>query len=224
MRFVAWNLRSATDRKWASLRALEPDLAVIAEAVECPKALLAPAFGEPELRWEWEGTNTAKGIALAAWDRPLQRRLGAEPGGRWAVGGAVGQLLVVGVWSCPRSGGGGNYVVEVERCLDAYAAPIARHHHTIVAGDFNVAPRDPAFRRLRARFADLGLVSAYHHHTGDPFGHESERTFHARHADEDSRHIDFAWISPELADRLTSVVVGDPGPSDHSPLILEFAD
>ena len=222
MRVVAWNVRSGIDRKWGALRDLGPDVAVLSEAARVPVALAAPALGEPELSWEWEGVNDAKGVAVAAWDLPLRRRPTRDASGRWATAGAIGQLLIVGIWSCPK--GRGNYCEEVERSLDAYADQISRHHDVIIAGDFNVAPRAAEFRRIKDRMRRLGLVSAYHEFTGAPFGWESQPTFHARHVNERDQHIDFIWLSEHLVGRVAQVTVGARGPSDHSPVILDLID
>lgn len=223
---MVWNIRSGTDRKWQALKSIAPDVAVICEASQRPKALTAPALGDSPLSWEWEGTNTDKGLAIASWGHDLRRVDTTRAIGRWSIAAKVEGITVVGVWACPLTSGA--YAAEVGRALDAFAGPLASGAPVIVAGDFNVSGRHPTFEPLRRRLAGLGLVSAYHHRTGDPFGWESSRTWHARHDAERSSHIDFAFVSESLAERIVHLEVGDPpasggsGLSDHSPIVIDF--
>ena len=226
MRFVVWNIRSGTDRKWQTLTSMSPDVAVICEAAQRPRALAAPALGDPPLSWEWDGTNVNKGLAIGGWGRELRRVDTPRAIGRWSIAAKAEGVTIVGVWSCPLSGGA--YAGEVGRALDAFAAPLSSGAPVIVAGDFNVSGRHPAFEPLRRRFAEFGLVSAYHHVTGEPFGWESARTWHARHDAERSSHIDFVFVSASFAERITQLEVRDPaslpsaGMSDHSPIVVDF--
>ena len=226
MRFVLWNIRSGSDRKWPALTSMAPDVAVICEAAQRPRAMTAAALGDPLLSWEWDGTNANKGLAIASWGHELRRVDTTNATGRWSIAARVEGVNVIGVWSCPLTSGA--YAGEVGRALDAFAAPISSGAPVIVAGDFNVSGRHSTFEPLRKRFAELGLVSAYHHVTGEPFGWESARTWHARHDAERSSHIDFAFVSESLAGCITHLEVRDPstlttaGLSDHSPIIVDF--
>jgi endonuclease/exonuclease/phosphatase family metal-dependent hydrolase len=66
-----------------------------------------------------------------------------------------------------------SYVSSLVRGLSAYASFI-QSAPTIVLGDFNSNPcfGDSHFEWVRL-LDDLGLVSAYHLHTGEPPGRES---------------------------------------------------
>jgi exonuclease III len=226
MRLVVWNIRSGTDRKWAALTSMKPDVAVLCEAAQRPKSLAAPALGEPDLYWEWEGTNPNKGLAIASWGSPMRRLDTTKSIGRWSIAAKIGKVTVVGVWSCPLTSGA--YAGEVGRALEAFADPLASSDQCVVAGDFNVSGRHPSFDALRRRFEALGMVSAYHQATDDPFGWESTMTWHARHDAERSYHIDFVFVSTAFARSITNVEVRSPelmiatGLSDHSPIIVDF--
>jgi hypothetical protein len=228
VRLIVWNIRSGTDRKWQALMAMSPDVAVLCEAVQRPKALSQPALGQPHLSWEWDGTNVNKGLAIAAWGRSLRRVDTRVPVGRWSIAARTGGITIVGVWSCPLTSGA--YAGEVGRALDAFAGPLSSSDRCIVAGDLNVSGRHPSFQALRRRMDELGLVSAYHHVSDEPFGWESAMTWTARHDAEASYHIDFAFVSRSLADDITNVDIrpanlsaGKPL-SDHSPIVIDFAE
>ena len=219
-------MRSGTDRKWPALASLRADAAVVCEAAQQPKALTQPMLEERDLSWAWEGVNANKGLAIASWGPALRRITTRTPIGRWSLAATLHGVTVVGAWSCPRTSGA--YAVEVGRAIDAFAEPIAASDRCIVAGDFNVSGSDPRFCALRRRLEGLGLVSAYHHVTGDLFGVESALTWHARHAAERSSHIDFVFVSRSLADSITRIEVCSPeamptaGLSDHSAIVVDF--
>lgn len=226
MRFVTWNMRSGTDRKWPALASLGADAAVVCEASQQPKALSQPTLDARDLSWAWEGANANKGLAIASWGPALRRVATRTPTGRWSLAATVHGVTVVGAWSCPRTSGA--YAIEVGRALDAFTEPIVASDLCIVAGDFNVSGSDPRFGALRRRMDELGLVSAYHHVTGDPFGIESALTWHARHPGERSSHIDFVFVSRLLAESISGVEVRAPeempaaGLSDHSAIVVDF--
>ena len=233
MRIVAWNLRSGTDAKWDHLVGLRPDVAILPEVSRAPKRLQADLFGSEPPFWHWVGANPAKGLAVATWGS-RSGTLAAEPGGRWSVGVRWGKVVVLGIWSCPTNG---RYWLEVERSLEAHVRWLARRgQHAIVAGDFNVEMRVGSERRsagmsrLFSRFAELGLISAYHHQRGQPFGLADEPTYYHYGHRERPFHIDFCFLSKGLLERLQSVEVGsyetwiESGLSDHVPVVVTLAD
>ena len=226
MRIVTWNLRSATDRKWAHLEGLAPDLAILSEVARDPKALREPAFDRPELSFQWEGTSAHKGLGLAGFGRPLARLTARQAIGRWSIAAVSDGLAVLGIWSCPLRSGA--YAAEVIRCLDAFEPVLRRFPSRVVAGDFNVSGGGRGFRGLQDRLAAAGLVSAYHHFSGEAFGQETALTIHPRHGGERGYHIDYCFVSQDLVANLRHVEIGDhktwvaSGLSDHVPLIVDL--
>lgn len=230
MRLVCWNLCRGTDAKWGHVEAMAPDVAVLAEVAQSPRAL-APNLFEPETRcsWHWVGTNSGKGLAVATFGRPSVPIL-ADAVGRWSVAARVGDQVVLGIWSCPSGGGGARaYEREVLRGLDGHARWLG-DRPLAVAGDFNVVGRAGGFPRLARRFEELGLRSAYHHFFDEPLGAEIRPTyFHLRDRLRPF-HIDFCFLSEALLDRLIAVEVGHydewvaTGLSDHVPLVVELAE
>ena len=226
MRIVTWNLRSATDRKWAHLEALSPDIAVLSEVCRDPRATRESAFGRPELSFQWEGSNAHKGLGLAGFGRPLARLTARGAIGRWSIASVTDGVAMLGIWSCPLRSGA--YAAEVVRCLDAFEPVLARFPTRIVAGDLNVSGTGRGFAVLQKRLAEAGLVSAYHHFSGDAFGAEREMTIHPRHAGERGYHIDYCFVSPDLAANLAHVEIGShdmwiaSGLSDHAPVIVDI--
>jgi endonuclease/exonuclease/phosphatase family metal-dependent hydrolase len=118
------------------------------------------------------------------------------------------------------------YARAVVRGLSAYAAFI-RSAPTIVLGDFNSNPR---FGRSDLEWFhlldDLGLVSAYHLHTGEAPGRERRSTYFHRATGGEPYHIDFCFIPKAWGSKLARVDVGGKNTwwalSDHVPLIVDL--
>ena len=102
----------------------------------------------------------------------------------------------------------------------------------IAAGDFNISPRVSGKKRKSQRFLrlmrdELGLVSAYHHLTGELPGEETRATYYHYRRKSNPFHIDYCFVHQEWIGRLTNVEVGDFGDfsqSDHRPLTVDFKD
>ncbi|MBA3432245.1 MAG: hypothetical protein H0U16_12295 [Actinobacteria bacterium] len=99
-------------------------------------------------------------------------------------------------------------------------------------GDFNsnaIWDRDHpqhSHSELVARFANLGMTSAYHRSTGDPQGQERLATHYFWRKPDRPFHIDHCFLSRSLVDAGFSFTLGAPkqwlGMSDHIPLILDL--
>jgi hypothetical protein len=229
VRLLCWNLCRGTDAKWPLVESLRPDVAVLCEVAQSPRAL-RPTLFDPAVDWHWVGTNPGKGLAVATFGR-RSATLPTEAGGRWSVAARVGRTVVVGIWSCPSGGGGlAAYTREVLRGVDAHARWLGPGTPRIVAGDYNVEARGNGVAPLEQRLRALGLRSVYHQHFGEPMGAEVRPTyFHQRHPLR-RFHIDFCFVSPDLAERVTELEVGSyddwvaTGRSDHVPLVVDLSE
>ncbi|HJY78727.1 MAG TPA: endonuclease/exonuclease/phosphatase family protein [Burkholderiales bacterium] len=90
---------------------------------------------------------------------------------------------------------------------------------TIVCGDFNLPPDDPAHQQI----LDIGFVDAWEAlHPTVP--HPATFKVHERDEGESPYCCDYAFVTPDLVPRLRSIRVdADNSASDHQPLILELA-
>lgn len=246
MRLVVWNLCGATDRKWPHLEALRPDIAVLPEAARQPKALSRgdTLFGDVPPHWHWVGVNPAKGLAVATFGRP-SGVVTTVATGRWSVAVRAGKLVVLGVWSCPSQTGAAGYTAEVVRAIDTHERVLRGAAGVVVAGDFNVDGKVAGWRKIQPRLAALGLVSAYHHYTGEGFGLESAPTYFHQRKSTAPFHIDFCFLSEHLLGQVSEqglrqvsgqvleqsfqhVSLGSfddwvaTGVSDHVPLVVDL--
>lgn len=123
-----------------------------------------------------------------------------------------------------------SYIGWLHDAVDRYSDLF--RHDTLIMGDFNsnaiwdANHRGMSHSDLVARLADLGIVSLYHHRSGELQGRESTPTlFHTKNR-EKPFHIDYCFASRTLVDRIRLFEVGTTDPwlerSDHMPLFVEI--
>ena len=226
MRIVTWNCcRGPFDRKIAALEQLQPDIAVIAEALD-------PGEQNDHVRW-FPSNASRLGIQVRAFNGYRLTRIRKAAAGlpncvapvRVSGGPVDFNLLAVWTWPAP------SYTQAFLNGLAAYARLLQRGP-AVVAGDFN---GNPVFDKPGARnkwwtlgFEQLhaaGLVSAYHRHHGVPFGGEEHATHHFLRKPERPFHIDFCFVPSTWAERSLAVQVAADEPwrrlSDHFPLVVD---
>jgi exodeoxyribonuclease-3 len=231
MRLVVWNCCSGFAADLPALLALEPTVAVVPEA---PRAMpTSPPLGSPEFSWAAQGTFDHKSLAVIGFDTAVIDRPNRGDG-RWSVAVDVPSFGagVLGIWATPESTGPVRYVDEVMKAVEEHADWICTGR-VVVAGDFNADGQgraekaSGAFTRLRTKLEEFGLVSAYHHATGESFGAESTPTYFHRRKREAPFHIDFAFVPKPLVAGLQVEVGGfdewvGAGRSDHVPVIVDL--
>ncbi|MBI5721272.1 MAG: hypothetical protein HZC37_26680 [Burkholderiales bacterium] len=228
MRIVAWNCcRGPMAKKLAALESLQPDVAVLSEALE-------PERESPRALW-FPSNASRLGIQVLAFgpDTRLKRlrRVGGDDLPNCVVpvrvtGPVSFNLLAVWTWPAP------SYTKAFLNGLAACAGAL-RRAPLVVAGDFNGNPRfDKPNARMKwwtSGFATLhqaGLVSAYHHHEGLAYGRERHATHHFLRKAERPFHIDFCFVPQAWAANGTMSVRVAHGPpwsalSDHFPIVVD---
>ena len=100
------------------------------------------------------------------------------------------------------------------------------------AGDFNSSPSVQGQERASQWFLQrmrekLGLVSAYHHLSGEAHGEETRASYYHGKKEAHPFHIDYCFVPEAWVDCLTGVEVGsfaDWPQSDHRPLTVDIND
>jgi hypothetical protein len=233
MRLVVWNCCSGFAEDLPALLELRPTVAVLPEAPDHSPA--SSLLGAPELAWlAAPGSIKHKSLAIVGFDTPLVEHPNRGDG-RWSVAVDVPdhEVGILGIWATPEATGPVRYVDEVVKAVEEHQEWICTGR-VIVAGDFNAdglgraaEKASGAFTRLRSRLEEFGLVSAYHRHTGEAFGAETNPTYYHRRKREAGFHIDFAFVPETLAEGVR-VEVGTydtwvaTGRSDHVPVIVDL--
>jgi exonuclease III len=236
-RLVTWNCNMGFHRKVRNLMALEPDVLVLPECA-APEVLRVKA---PEFSYsacEWSGINKDKGLGVFAfnglglrrhesWTSELQHFLPLEVRGDVSVN-------LLAVWAFGKGAKGATVTPNPRTTLQAleHYTPFLQASTAIVAGDFNGSPffntlgTYSLFAAVDAKLRTLGLVSAYHAHTGVRLGEEAAGTLFWLRNRGKPYHIDYAYVPEASLPDLQSVALGTPDDwlalSDHMPLTVEL--
>lgn len=207
-----------------AVAALRADLTVLQE-------VRRPLASQPGLTWL--GENPRNGIAVVTSPRVEIKVRRVKRAAPWSIipleAGTPDTLHVLMVWTRQEHG----YIAGLATALTAYRT-FLRAAPSVVMGDFNANaiwdnPRRPVdFSRVARRLLDeFGLVSAYHAHTQEPFGRESEATHYFWRRRERPFHIDYCFLPSGWARGLKDVTILDRSPwdalSDHRPLVVDLA-
>jgi exodeoxyribonuclease-3 len=239
VKIVGWNCCSGFHRKWSSLVAMAPDVAIISECADLD-TLRAKAPGFQPSDAFWVGHNRNKGLGVFAFGEfRLHRHGGGDPALTYAIPVRVrgpATFNVLSVWAHH----GKNFYASAMQG----PAQLAVHRYrrflsegpSVVIGDLNNHVRWNRPRKLNnhanlvSQLETLGLVSAYHHFHAVPQGGELHPTLYWRDRTRDgpTYHIDYGFVPRTSSHLLRSVTVGTfdewiaTGLSDHVPLVIDL--
>ena len=222
MRVTTWNCYQGKhiDHCRDALRGLGAHLIALQEPRE-------PKIGDPSAIWRGDDPLLGSAVVSTSPALPIEA-LAISPLHSTVVPVVVEAerpFVFVSVWTHPK------YHEVAWDAMRACAAEADRLGMPVVAaGDFNVSPgvggQEHTAPRFRDRVRDeLGLVSAYHHFTGEAFGEEASATYYHQWKQSSPFHIDYCFLPEAWLDRLTRVEVGsfeDWTQSDHRPLTVDL--
>lgn len=134
-------------------------------------------------------------------------------------------FVFVGVWTHPPY----NSVAweAMSACVDrSDGLPV------VAAGDFNSSPgvqgqKTASTEFLKRMQCELGLISTYHHLSGEDYGSETRASYYFQWKESAPFHLDYCFVPEGWKDRLEGVEVGtfeDWPESDHRPLTVDLKD
>ena len=213
----------------------QPDILIVPEC-ECPDRLLFPNDTPKPTDFLWFGSNIHKGLGIFSYgDFHLQALDGHNEAFRMIVPIAVTSPLfdftLFAIWANNPTDPDGAYITQIWKALDCYDH-LLHSTNTILAGDFNSNTIWDRKRRLSnhsnvvKRLEEKGIYSAYHLHHHQIQGRELHPTYYLyRHFDK-PYHLDYCFVSEDLAKRLQSVEIGTHDDwtmySDHVPVVVIF--
>jgi exodeoxyribonuclease III len=223
-------------RKKASLiLSHQPDIVVVPEC-EHPDIILAhPGIIKPT-SYLWFGDKRNKGLGIFSYnDYSLKARRMHNPLFRMIVPVMVKSnqrtFTLYAVWANNPDDPDGQYVEQVWKAVNYYKKHL-KSKGTVLAGDFNSNTIwDRKYRTgNHTHVVDFlrkkGIHSTYHLHHEQTHGKEIHPTFYLyRHLDK-PYHLDYCFVSSDLASQLQSVEIGKfedwKTYSDHVPVIVTF--
>lgn len=223
MRIVSWNCHGAFREKHQIIKSLNADIYVIQEC-ENPqrheKAFSGFGFHAP---YFWCGEKNSKGLGVFAFhDISLEANQWETYCLRNFISLKVNNTFdLLCVWACSP------YIEEYY----IYQA-INFQHYTkdmVIIGDFNSNAKWDKEHASRSHtcvvnsLGGLGLVSTYHHLSGEQQGSESRNTFFQHFNVEKGYHIDHCFVSPSKLERFSVLDAKDwLSYSDHVPILVEI--
>jgi exodeoxyribonuclease-3 len=237
MRIITWNCNMAFRKKADLILAFEPDILVIQEC-ECIEKLIFSSQTQKPNDKLWFGNNSHKGLAILSYGDLKLKVLGIHNEDLQmivpiSVTGNGYDFNLFAVWAFNPNDPDGRYVEQVWKAIHHYD-DLLSSKGTILAGDFNSNTIWDRKRRAGNHsnvvkyLADKGIYSVYHLHHQQIQGKEQHPTFYLYRHQNKPYHLDYCFVSADMAERVSSVEVGDheiwSKYSDHVPLIITIGN
>ncbi len=223
-------------RKKASIiLAHQPDILIVPECEHPDKLLFTEDIPKPTDTL-WFGKNKNKGLAIFSYSNFRFRVLENHNQDLQmiipiAVTGGQFDFHLFAIWANNPTDPEGQYVEQVWKALHHYDS-LLTDKKTILAGDFNSNTIwDRKYRKSNHSnvvklLEDKGIFSAYHLHHKLAQGAEEHPTLYLYRHQDKPYHLDYCFVSADLAEKIKSVETGEYGfwtkYSDHVPVIVTF--
>lgn len=235
MKIITWNCNMAYRKKAALLLPYKPDIVIVPEC-EHPGKLNFPANLPEPSDVLWFGENLNKGLGIFSYNGFSLRKMRMhDPSLKLVVpvsvtGGSV-DFTLFAIWANNPQDPDGTYVAQIWKAVNQYHKHIKRKA-TVLAGDFNSNKIfDKKYRignhsHVVENLARKGIHSVYHLHHGQEHGKETDATWYLYRHENKPFHLDYCFVSADLADKIQSVEIGKHADwcrySDHVPLMVSF--
>jgi len=224
-------------KKAAHILAYAPDILIVPECEHPDKLTFTGDISKPS-DMLWFGENKNKGLGIFSYSGFRFKLIRSHnPELKMiipiAVTGSNYSFNLFAIWANNPTDPDGQYVEQVWKAIHYYNRKLSAKN-TVLAGDFNSNTiwdrkyRTGNHSHVVDRLKKKGIVSSYHLYHNQLQGSEAHPTYYLyRHKDK-PYHLDYCFVSNDLANRIQSVEVGDhehwSAFSDHVPLIVTFND
>jgi exodeoxyribonuclease III len=233
MRILVWTLNMAAHKKIALLQQLAPDLAILPECA-APEVIVAkcPEFTFTDAQWQERSRHKGLGVFSFGDVRLIRTRI-FDPRYEVFLPLSVTDprcFHLLAVWALnfhPTAG------LSMPDALRFYRSFLSRRE-AVVAGDFNNSVfwdrpgKRTNFAGIAHSLSTLGLASAYHTVSTEPFGQERHATLWFLKRPHQNYHIDYCFLPKRWVSQALSIWVGSHEEwlsySDHAPLLISVPD
>ena len=235
MKIITWNCNMAFRKKADVILAYQPDILIVQECECIEKLVFGPDTIKPDAIL-WFGNNKHKGLAVLAYNNLKLTPLDGHNADLQiivpiSVSGGDCDFTLFAVWANNPNDPDGRYIEQVWKAIQYYDKMLFPER-TVLAGDFNSNTIWDRKRRAGNHTSvvkyleERGIHSAYHLHHHQIQGKELHPTFYLYKHQNKPYHLDYCFVSADLAKRLLSVEVGEHNYwtkySDHVPVMVTF--
>ena len=222
-------------KKAAFILKYKPDILIVPECEHPDKLLFTKGTRKPADTL-WFGKNENKGIGIFSYrkfrftvlDNHNQQLQMIIPIG---VSDGKFNFNLFAIWANNPTDKDGQYAEQVWKALHHYES-LLRNTKTVLAGDFNSnsiwdrKSREGNHSNIVQFLENKGIFSTYHLHHKQTQGREEHPTLYLYRHENKPYHLDYCFVSTDMAKKLRSVEVGAYNSwtkySDHVPVIVTF--
>jgi exodeoxyribonuclease III len=235
MKIITWNCNMAFRKKAEFILIHKPDILIVPEC-ECPDKLLFNENLPKPTDMLWFGTNQNKGLGIFSYSDSRFKLLDSHnPEFKMIipidVKGGQYDFTLYAIWANNPGDPDGHYIEQVWKAIKHYDKNLT-NKKTMLVGDFNSNTiwdrkhRESNHSNVVQYLEGKGIFSTYHLYHKQSQGKEAHPTLYMyRHKDK-PYHIDYCFVSADLAERIQSVEIGEyefwMRYSDHVPVIVTF--
>jgi exonuclease III len=233
MRIITWHCNIAFRKKADFILANKPDILIVPECERPDKLKFKSGPPEPNDKL-WFGANPNKGLGIFSYSDFRLKQLDMHNHELKlivpiAVTGGTYDFALYAVWANNPNDPSGQYVEQVWKAIKHYDIHLT-NKQTILVGDFNSNTIWDRPSRVGNHSAvvkvleEKGIFSSYHLFHKQMQGKEQHPTFYLYWRKDRPYHIDYCFVSADMANKIESVEIGDydcwAQHSDHVPVIV----
>lgn len=234
MKIITWNCNMAFRKKADFILAHKPDILIVPEC-EHPDKLKFNTDTPKPTDILWFGMNRNKGIGIFSYTKFKFKLLNTHnPNLRMiipiGVTGGKYDFTLYAIWANNPGDPDGQYIEQVWKAIQHYDQDL--NNTTILIGDFNSNSiwdrkhRESNHSNVVKFLESKDIFSSYHLFHKQIQGKEKHPTLYMYRHQDKPYHIDYCFVSKDIARKIKSVEIGDfdfwSKHSDHVPVIVTF--
>ena len=234
MKIITWNCNMAFRKKADFILAHKPDILIVPEC-EHPDKLKFNTETPKPTDILWFGMNRNKGIGIFSYTKFKFKLLNTHnPNLRMiipiGVTGGKYDFTLYAIWANNPEDPDGQYIEQVWKAIQHYDQDL--NNTTILIGDFNSNSiwdrkhRESNHSNVVKFLESKDIFSSYHLFHKQIQGKEKHPTLYMYRHQDKPYHIDYCFVSKDIARKIKSVEIGDfdfwSKHSDHVPVIVTF--
>jgi len=235
MKIITWNCNMAFRKKADFILAHKPDILIVPECEHPDKLKFNNDTPKPN-DILWFGMNQNKGLGIFSYSKFKFNLLKSHnPDLRIIIPISVTDgkydFTLYAIWANNPDDPDGQYIEQVWKAIQHYDDHLT-NKKTVLIGDFNSNTiwdrkhKESNHSNVVKFLENKGIFSSYHLFHKQVQGQEMHPTLYMYRHQDKPYHIDYCFVSKDIARKIKSVEIGDfnfwSKHSDHVPVIVTF--